>query len=587
MTGNRRPAGQEHGVVTTGTDRGRSPDFSTPVLIVGGGPVGLATAIELSFHGIASLVIEPRPTVSWLRPRAKTTSARTMEHFRRWGIASAVRERAPLKQAWSDEVVFCTSLLGREVARFGRCLALDLFHDDLVAEGGQQVPQPLIEEVMRETVTASPHGKLMIGWTVCSLEQQQDGVTAQMCDGNGTRRTVQAAYAVGCDGSRSIVRDAIGAALIGRADVRPNFNIVFRSTALASHIQHGNAVQYWVLNSHYPGVVGRLDLIDQWWCGLNGVDAEQGAANATSLVRKLIGDERSQVDVEVLATDPWRARMQLADRYSAGRVFLAGDAAHQNPPWGGHGFNTGVGDAVNIGWKLAAVLNGWASADLLGSYELERRPVAAETIAVASQHMAILAPELADPRLVGSDDDFAAAQPVVEEAVHRLKYGEFHSNGFILGTSYANSRIVAGEGTNEARTVPNSEGSRPSAAPGHRLPHRWLSDGRSLYDLLGREFSLVGDVRGPAARALSDAADQLRLPLTLVKLPAGEAQRYFNAPLVLVRPDQHIAWRGTEAHDGQSLLSLVAGNVAFNGGRHVGHGDVTREAATARGSLGV
>ena len=179
-------------------------------------------------------------------------------------------------------------------------------------------------------------------------------------DEAGNQRTIRSSYALGCDGPRSTVRDAIGVTLDGSKDGRPNFNIVFRSDALGARIPHANSVHYWVLNPDQPGVVGRLDLVDRWWCIAIGVDAERGEADSDALIRNLIGDDRAEVPIEVIATDPWRARMQLADSYGSGRVFLAGDAAHQNPPWGGHGFNTGIGDAVNIGWKLAAVLQGWA-----------------------------------------------------------------------------------------------------------------------------------------------------------------------------------------------------------------------------------
>lgn len=555
--------------LTTSADRdGGSlppPGHITPVVVVGGGPVGLATAIELSFHGVASIVIEPRAAVSWLRPRAKTTSARTMEHFRRWGIADAVRERAPLPQAWSDEVIFCTTLLGREVTRFHHCFGLHLFHDDVVSEGGQQAPQPLIELVMRGTVAALPNARLVTGWIVTSLNQDDDGVVAGVEDGLGNTGAVRASYAVGCDGSRSMVREAIGSRLDGGADERPNFNIVFRSQTLASHVPHGKAVHYWVLNPKQPGVVGRLDLVDTWWCIAVGVDAERGAADPDGVVRNLIGDEQPQIPIEILATDPWRARMALADSYGKGRIYLAGDAAHQNPPWGGHGFNTGIGDAVNIGWKLAAVLNGWAPASLLRTYERERRPVAADTIAAASKNMATLAAELADPRLMGSDSEFAAAHAPVAEAVQRMKDSEFHSLNLVLGTSYASSPIVAAEPPECDDTASDSDAYRPSAAPGQRLPHTWLSPGRSLYDLLGRGYSLVGHLDAPGGPPIIEAARRLGIPLTPVELPSGDAQRYFGAPLVLVRPDQHVAWRGTETADAAKLLLRITGLPAAQG----------------------
>ena len=536
-------------------------EIAVPVVIVGGGPVGLAAALELSFHGVRSIVVEARTDVSWLRPRAKTTSARSMEHFRRWGIAETVRERAPLSQGWSDEVVFCTTVLGREVTRFDRCFGLHLVHDELVSEGGQQAPQPLIELVMRERVSALPTVELVTGSTVTSVEQHDDHVVVVVYDEAGNQRTIRADYMLGCDGPRSTVRDAIGVTLSGSNDGRPNFNIVFRSKALAARIPHRNSVHYWVLNPDQPGVVGRLDLDDRWWCIAIGVDAERGTAEPDVLIRNLIGGECAELPIEVIATDPWQARMQLADSYGLERVFLAGDAAHQNPPWGGHGFNTGIGDAVNIGWKLAAVLQGWAPPELLRTYELERRPVAAATIAVASKNMATLAPELADPRLIGSDEEFASVRPAVEAIVQGTKYGEFHSLDLVLGTSYRASPIVCSEPRADDGERFDGDNYQPSAAPGNRLPHTWLTSSRSLYDELGPSYSLVGVMDVAGASRITDAAHRLGIPLTTVPLPRAISQRLFEAPLVLVRPDQHVAWRGTDHSDPEHLWANVTGRV--------------------------
>ncbi|HEX2312299.1 MAG TPA: FAD-dependent monooxygenase [Thermomonospora sp.] len=498
---------------------------AVPVLVAGGGPVGLATARELAHHGVSCVVVEPRETVSWLRPRAKTTSARTMELFRRWGLADVLRERAALPVSWSDEAVFATTLLGREVTRIGQCFGLDLTGSDLAAEPGQQVPQPLVEQVLREAVA----DRLLTGWRVTGLREEPGHVRVTIARPHGETREVRARYVVGCDGARGMTRDAIGARYEGRDDARPNFNIVFRAPGLADRVPHGPAVHYWILNPSRPGLLGRLDLEDTWWCIAQGVDRAQGEADPLGIVRSLVGED---VEAEILSTDEWRARMLLADRYASGRIFLAGDSAHQNPPWGGHGFNTGIGDAVNLGWKLAAVLQGWAPESLLASYEAERRPVAERTIAEAARNMAILAPELADPRLTGTDEEFAAARPAVAEAVRRAKDGEFHSLDLVLGYTYRGSPIVAGDA-------------------GERLPHRWLAPGDSLYDHLGRGFTLVGDLSTRDAKSLVDTAAEEGVPLSVLDLP-GES-------LALVRPDQHVAWRGARAERPREILRRATG----------------------------
>jgi 2-polyprenyl-6-methoxyphenol hydroxylase-like FAD-dependent oxidoreductase len=530
---------------------------STPVLIAGGGPVGVATAVELAHHGIASVIIERREEVSWLRPRAKTTSARTMEHFRRWGLADELRQAAPLPVAWSDEAVFCTSLLGREITRIGGCFGLDLAGSDLVAECGQQVPQPVVEHVLREAVSQSPMAHLVTGMQVVAARESAAGAEVDVTDHLGKQHRIRAQFVVGCEGARSVVRDAIGALYEGIEASRPNFNIVFRAPGLGGRVPHGPAIHYWVLNPEQPGLVGRLDLDETWWCIAQGVDVETGEADPERLVHNLVGGE---VPVSVLATDAWLARMLLVDRYSSRRLFLAGDAAHQNPPWGGHGFNTGIGDAVNLGWKMAAVLNGWAPEELLSSYESERRPVAALTIEEAARNMATLAPELADRRLIGSDDEFAEARPTVAAAIHATKTGEFHSLELTLGYDYAESTIVVAEDPPEVDTATSGEASYdPTAAPGHRLPHHWVAPGDSLYDRLGTEFTLLGDLSRPVVGRLVEEARSLDVPLSLVDVRGEEWRDRFGADLVLVRPDQHVAWRGNHLDAPAEIVRRVVG----------------------------
>ena len=537
------------------------PDHAT-VLIVGGGPVGLSCAVELACHGVPSLVLERRPEVSHLRPRAKTTSARTMEHFRRWGIAAQVRRRAGLPVERSDAAVFCTSLTGKEITRITGCFGLDLAGSDLVAEAGQRVAQPIVEEVLRERVAASELAGLATGVQGVAAGQDDHGGWVGVVDADGVTRRITANWVIGCEGARSVVRDAIHA----RYDVidggRPNFSMVFRAPGLADRVPHGPAVHYWILSAVQPGLIGRFDLADLWWGGANGVDPATQAADPQAIIRNLIGGDVAGLEIEILSTDSWQARIALADHWGSGRLFIAGDAAHQNPPWGGHGFNTGIGDAVNLGWKLAAVINGWAPAALLGSYELERRPVAQQTVDEAVRNMSSLAPELAAVLRADSDEQFAATRPAAADAIKRTKDGEFHSLGLTLGYRYDNSPVIAGSHGTASDTAGPAPAANdtytPSAAPGGRLPHFRL-DGESLYDRLGREFTLAGDLSLPAASALAKAAAALGVPLETVSVDAAGRAAHFGAELVLVRPDQHVAWRGDHVDDPEQVLRTATG----------------------------
>jgi hypothetical protein len=245
---------------------------------------------------------------------------------------------------------------------------------------------------------------------------------------------------------------------------------------------------------------------------------------------------------EVLATDPWTARMRLADTFAAGRVFLAGEAAHVNPPWGGHGFNTSVGDAVNIAWKIAAVTRGWAPPDLLASYEAERRVVAEQTLACAESNMRALAGDL----------------PADQEAIQRVKRFEFYSLGLVLGYTYAGSPLI--QPCDLPSLAADMTSYAPSARPGGRLPHAWFPDGSSLYDRLGTGFTLLG----PAGRrsGLAERARRRGIPLAVVEPPPDYPWR---DDFLLVRPDQHIAWR---AGDPDSIdLDLATGLAAATAGR--------------------
>jgi hypothetical protein len=295
-------------------------------------------------------------------------------------------------------------------------------------------------------------------------------------------------------------------------------------------------VQYWVVGAAVTGLIGRLDLAGTWWAIVPGLDPAYGAAHAAELIAGLAG---APVEHEVLATDPWTARMLIADRFADRRVFLVGESAHVNPPWGGHGFNTSVGDAVNIAWKIAAVTRGWAGQELLASYEPERRAVIEQTVASAESNMR------------------AGADMLPRDAAHiqRAKRAEFHSLALVLGYSYAGSPVIQpdpaapGAAGPAGPAGPGLDGDvtsyTPDTRPGARLPHHWLPDGSSLYDRLGRGFTLVGPGldRQAGAAALAPRARRRGIPLTLTETPAAYP---WPGEFLLVRPDQHIAWRAAD-----------------------------------------
>ena len=294
-----------------------------------------------------------------------------------------------------------------------------------------------------------------------------------MQDATGSAYEITARYVIGCDGATGVVREQIGARYVGYSDPRPNFNVVFRAPSLDTDL--GPAVQYWVLGAPVPGLLGRLDLHGTWWGILPGIEAGYGAAHAADLITGLVG---RRVEHEVLASDPWTARMLIADRFAGRRVFLAGESAHVNPPWGGHGFNTSVGDAVNVAWKIAAVEQGWAPPGLLASYEPERRGVIEQTVASAAANMRSLARDL----------------PPDGQAIQAAKRSEFHSLGLVLGYSYAGSPVIQPGARARVRGTPG--GRRQQL---HAVRRAWraaaahLAAGRRVvYDRLGAGFTLRG-----------------------------------------------------------------------------------------------
>lgn len=535
------------------------PD-SVDVLISGGGPSGLFLALDLAQRGISAHVVEPRCELDWTRPRAKTTNARTMTHLRRLGLADALRKAAPLTVEYAQDVIFCTSLDGFELIRFRNAFQVHLERYDVQPECGQQVAQPIVERVLRDAVDRSELAQLHTGWSFQQSEEAPEGRTVRVRHSDGLTRDIHARYLIGADGVSSAVRRSLGVRLEGSSAAKSNLGVVFRSLDLEAAVTLDPAVQYWVVGNSYAGMVGALDRNGLWWAIVQGYDPDapkfRDVATA-EVVRALIGVD---ADIEVVAEDPWTARMLLSPIYRDGAVFLVGDAAHANPPWGGHGFNTCIGDAANLAWKLAAVLHGWAGPDLLNTYGSERRPVARRTIDEAVANGTVLADDLLGSDLTADSNTGIRAR---ELAAARLavKESEFSSLGLVLGYHYGESEIVIPAGTPPPAAHPIRYDA--SSSPGCLLPHAWLSDGTSLYDLLGADYTVLvaPGVSRDELDAVADAVATVPLSSVVRRLELQDvhATLTWDATIVLVRPDQHVAWRGDTVDD---LLGALRMGVA-------------------------
>jgi 2-polyprenyl-6-methoxyphenol hydroxylase-like FAD-dependent oxidoreductase len=529
------------------------------VLIAGAGPVGLAAAIELGQRGIRCLVVERNDRVGY-SPRAKTTNVRSREHLRRWGIADALRAASPIPPDYPSNVVFATRMNGPELARFGNALNGSRARNDLYSEEAQWVPQYVLEEVLRQHAASLPGVTISFNTELVSFVDDGRGVVARLRDvTTDATREVSSAYLIGADGARSSVREAIGARMEGEGAFSRNYNIIFRAPELASRHAHGPAIMYWMVNEDVPSLLGPMDSEGLWFFMATKLanDVDPASVDPVELIRR--GTGLADLEIEIVGRDPWVAHRLVADRYEKGRVFLAGDACHLHPPFGGFGMNMGIGDAVDLGWKLAAVLQGWGGSELLASYAAERRKVHERTIAEAVINYGAVGNQLVRPGLEEPGPLGDATRREVGELIEATKLREFRTLGIVLGTRYEDSAIIVPDGS--APPVEHFMLYVPSAHPGCLAPHLWLADGSSLYDHFGQGFTLLataGD--GAEAAPLLAAATRFGVPVKLLLPGDRRLPARYGARFALIRPDQHVAWRGDALPaDCEALLAIVTG----------------------------
>jgi 2-polyprenyl-6-methoxyphenol hydroxylase-like FAD-dependent oxidoreductase len=541
------------------TSEGGTP-FDTEVLIVGGGPVGLALALELGQQGRDCVLVESHARTG-LVPRAKTTNVRTRELMRRWGMAERLAALAPFGIDFPSNVVFATRLAGHEIARFQNAFACAPVRDERFAEHAQWIPQYKVEAALKSRLQESaPHCGLRFSTRLRDFSQDENGVTAQLEHlDSGQVQTLRARYLVGADGARSTVRERLGLRMEGTSPLSHHRNVVFRAPGLMAAHPLGPAVMYWLLNAEVPCVIAPLDTGDLWTFGYAPRDkdtpVEQLIASALGLAQP----------IEILSTDEWTAHQLIAQRYRDGRVFLAGDACHLHPPFGGHGMNMGVGDAADLGWKLAATLAGWAGPALLDSYETERRQVHRRVVDESVSNHIHRSDSLVQAGVESDGPEGEQARARVAERVLALKRPEFHSLGVVIGAHYEDSPVLQREAADQAPLAPRPD-YQPNARPGCRAPHLWLAPGTgtgaSLYDHFARHgFTLLCTQAEDQAQAQAvlDTAARLGLPLQVLAPGDKRLATLYGARFALIRPDQFVAWRGDDAGQAARALEVAVG----------------------------
>lgn len=519
---------------------------STPVLVVGAGPVGATLALELARHGVACLVAE-RSVAPSRHPKMDFVNARSMELFARLGVADDIRARGVPPQHgfvfhWSrtfaEPPVATWSYPSVEVV--GESIARDT--DGAVpAEPYQRLAGSILEDVLREHARAHPLIDLREGWTVAELDPDAPG--ALLVGPDGERHRVSATYVVGCDGAGSDVRRQLGIGMTDDGPTADHCDIYFTSSDPVLR-EHGR---------YFLSIVGT---------GVTLVSRDEDVTWTAAL--PLLGDERVRTDPvgalkarlgvdfvidEVLDVTQWQGRLAVADEYRRGQVFLAGDAAHQFFPTGGHGANTGIGDAVDLGWKLAACLNGWGGPVLLDSYEAERRPVALFNREMCHNLLEVWR---RFPVLAAQGASRSHLAGFLAQDAYQID-----NIGIHCGYRYETSPVICHE---DGEAPPwHWRSIVPTTWPGGRAPSLRLADGTALYGLLGPGLTLVDLTDDRAGATLVEQAVARGVPMTHLAVDDDAVRRVWESDLVLVRPDQHVAWRGSAPVAWDDVLDLVRG----------------------------
>jgi 2-polyprenyl-6-methoxyphenol hydroxylase-like FAD-dependent oxidoreductase len=534
--------------------------MQTPVLIAGGGPVGLVLAIELGTRGVPCMLIDKREAPGFL-PKMERCNPRTMEFFRRYGIANRVRATGYASDLPMD--VFIVTTLTEPPLVHHEHPSVDEMRQRIRATNDGTVPlepyqlisQYTLEPLLKQVAEELPTVDVRFGVELASLHQDDTGVDVIARTLEGERLEIRADYLAGCDGGSSTVRRQLGFELEGEADILSLRQALFRADDLYDRIPIGKG-------RHYHAADGRDSfLIVQDDCRHFTLHAVvERDEDMPALFEEIVG---FPFDFETLYVGEWTQRLMLADRYQQGRVFLAGDAVHLVIPTGGLGMNTGAADAVDLGWKLAGTIQGWGGPGLLDSYESERRPVGARNVAASGRKARErrVWRDAWEPTITEDSEEGLAVRARVAELAESE---QLKMVGVELGYRYAASPLLVDDPDDLGDAADQQRYEyEPTASPGSRLPHVWCDDGSALHDHLGWGYTLLvlGSCPGEDVDRFRRAFAARLVPFAVVVLQAESGREVYGADLILLRPDLHVVWRGTGLpDDAATVVATVTGN---------------------------
>lgn len=541
------------------------------VLVVGAGPVGLTMAMDLAARGVKVIVAEIRRYAEPPNVKCNHVAARTMERFRRLGVAHKLRN-AGLPADYPNDVAFRTSVCGMELTRISIPGRAERYTSREGPDTAWPTPEPphrinqlFLEPILLEHAAAQPGVTLLNRTQLTRFAQEEGHVDAVVLDlDTQQERSIRARYLVGCDGGSSTVRKAIGAKLEGTPVIQRVQSTYIRAPQLKAMLPGKDAWCYYAVNPRRCGTVFAIDGQTTWLVHnhLNPDEPEFDSIDRDWSIRLILG-VGEEFPYEVISKEDWVGRRLVANRFRDRNVFIAGDAAHLWVPYAGYGMNAGIADALNLSWLLGARLQGWGEEAILDAYEAERQPITEQVSHFAMEHAAkmIRARRSVPPNIEADDAGGQLARREAGAEAYALNVQQFCCAGLNFGYFYQGSPIIAGDG--EEPPAYSMGEFKESTVPGCRAPHFWLADGRSLYDAFGQGYTLLRFDPQLDIEPLVAAARARRVPLEVLDAGGPEVPAAYRHKLVLCREDQHVAWRADALPaDSAALVDLLRGAAA-------------------------